>query len=512
MKSLHKEVLRLAVPSILANITVPLVGMVDIAIAGHISDASAIGGIAIGAMLFDLLYWNFGFLRIGTGGMTAQAFGRRDYQGAVEILVQSLSIAVGAALLIWVLQWVFLQVAMALIPCSPEVAVFARKYFFIRIWAAPATLSLMAFKGWFIGMQDTVSAMICDIVVNVVNMFASFALAVWTPLGAIGVAWGTLIGQYTGLLVAAFLLVRRVNKSTDGAASGEWSLLQLSRVATEVERGSTSGQVNEQASLNLQSSILTFGRACSRSAESEPAPFCSRFIAAFNLQFLSSALRWQKIRRLFVLNGNLFIRSLCFMVVYVGFTSLTSKYGDGPLAVGSIMMKLFMLFSYFIDGFAYAAEALTGRFIGENDRPSLGKAIRILFVWTLAIGFVFTAIYALTGEGAVRLMTSDAGVIAGSRPFLPWLIAMPLVSCLAFLWDGIFVGATAAHALRNSMIGAAVGFVVASVALQPLWGIQAIYVAYFVHLLVRVLWLTFAWPKTRNVAFSFTQEKLENEN
>ena len=510
MKSLHKEVLRLAVPSILANITVPLVGMVDIAIAGHISDASAIGGIAIGAMLFDLLYCNFGFLRIGTGGMTAQAFGRRDFKGAVEILVQSLSIAVGAALLIWALQWVFLQVAMALIPCSPEVAVFARKYFFIRIWAAPATLSLMALKGWFIGMQDTMSPMICDIVVNVVNMFASFALAVWTPLGAIGVAWGTLIGQYTGLLVAAVLLVRRVNRSTrqqvnrstDGAASGEWSLLQLSRVATEVDRSSTSGQVNKRASHNLQSSILTFGRACSRSAESEPAPFCSRFIAAFNLQFLSSALRWQKIRRLFVLNGNLFIRALCFMVVYVGFTSLTSKYGDGPLAVGSIMMKLFMLFSYFIDGFAYAAEALTGRFIGARDARSLRDAIRILFIWTLAIGIAFTLLYASTGEGAVRLMTSDAGVIAGSRPFLPWLIAMPLVSCLAFLWDGIFVGATAAHALRNSMIGAAVGFVVASVALQPLWGIQAIYVAYFVHLLVRVLWLSFAWPGTREKAFA----------
>ena len=434
MKSLQKEVLRLAVPSILANITVPLVGMVDIAIAGHISDASAIGGIAIGAMLFDLLYWNFGFLRVGTGGMTAQAFGRQDFQGAKEILAQSLTIAVGAALFIWALQWLFLHVAMALIPCSSEVAVFARRYFFIRIWAAPATLSLMALKGWFIGMQDTVSPMVCDIVVNVVNMAASFALAVWTPLGAMGVAWGTLIGQYTGLLVALALLVRK-----------------------------------------LRSSL--FADTLSPSS------------------FLRSSLRWPKMRRLFVLNGNLFIRSLCFMVVYVGFTSLTSKYGDGPLAVSSIMMKLFMLFSYFIDGFAYAAEALTGRFIGGRDGVSLRRSMRILFVWTLAIGAVFTLLYAVSGEGMVRLMTSDASVIAGSRPFLPWLVAMPLVSCLAFLWDGIFIGATAARPLRNSMIGAAAGFVLASLALQPLWGIQAIYVAYFVHLIVRVVWLTAAWPQ-----------------
>ncbi|MBO7498493.1 MAG: MATE family efflux transporter [Bacteroidaceae bacterium] len=434
MKSLHHEVLRLAVPSILANITVPLVGMVDIAIAGHISDASAIGGIAIGAMLFDLLYWNFGFLRVGTGGMTAQAFGRGDFRGAREILVQSLTIAIGATLLIWALQWLFLRVAMALIPCSAEVAMFARRYFFIRIWAAPATLSLMALKGWFIGMQDTVSPMACDITVNVVNMAASFALAVWTPLGALGVAWGTLIGQYTGLLVAAILLQRKLKKGIFGVQE---------------------------------------------------------------LPLLPSALRWSKLRRLFVLNGNLFIRALCFMVVYVGFTSLTSRYGDGPLAVGSIMMKLFMLFSYFIDGFAYAAEALTGRFVGARDSLNLRRSNRILFIWTLAIGAVFTLLYALTGEGMVRLMTSDASVISGSHPFLPWLVAMPLVSCLAFLWDGIFIGATAARPLRNSMIGAAVGFVAAAIALQPFWGIQAVYVAYFVHLVVRVVWLTAAWPRIR---------------
>ena len=434
MKSLHHEVLRLAVPSILANITVPLVGMVDIAIAGHISDASAIGGIAIGAMLFDLLYWNFGFLRVGTGGMTAQAFGRGDFRGAREILVQSLTMAIGATLLIRALQWLFLRVAMALIPCSAEVAMFARRYFFIRIWAAPATLSLMALKGWFIGMQDTVSPMACDITVNVVNMAASFALAVWTPLGALGVAWGTLIGQYTGLLVAAILLQRKLKKGIFGVQE---------------------------------------------------------------LPLLPSALRWSKLRRLFVLNGNLFIRALCFMVVYVGFTSLTSRYGDGPLAVGSIMMKLFMLFSYFIDGFAYAAEALTGRFVGARDSLNLRRSNRILFIWTLAIGAVFTLLYTLTGEGMVRLMTSDASVISGSHPFLPWLVAMPLVSCLAFLWDGIFIGATAARPLRNSMIGAAVGFVAAAIALQPFWGIQAVYVAYFVHLVVRVVWLTAAWPRIR---------------
>ena len=204
---MNKQILRLSIPSILANITVPIVGIVDVAIAGHIANASAIGGIAIGSMLFDLLYWNFGFLRVGTGGMTAQAFGRKDPQGMMDIFTQSLSIALMAAVFIFAIGWLFVDVVMLCVPCSPEVESFARQYFWIRIWAAPATLSLMAFKGWFIGAQNTVNPMICDIVVNVVNMAASFYLAVYTPLGAIGVAYGTVIAQYTGLFTAVMLLV-----------------------------------------------------------------------------------------------------------------------------------------------------------------------------------------------------------------------------------------------------------------------------------------------------------------
>lgn len=174
MKSLNSQILRLAIPSILANITIPLVGLVDTAIVGHIANATAIGGIAIGTMLFDLLYWNFGFLRVGTSGMTAQAYGRGDRVECARLLSQSVGIALIGATLIWLIQWLFVNIVLMLVPCSAEVATFAREYFCIRIWAAPATLSLMAFKGWFIGMQDTVSPMITDIVVNVVNMVVSY--------------------------------------------------------------------------------------------------------------------------------------------------------------------------------------------------------------------------------------------------------------------------------------------------------------------------------------------------
>ena len=287
--SINKDILRLAVPSILANITIPLVGIVDTAIVGHLSDAAAIGGIAVGTMLFDLLYWNFGFLRIGTGGLTAQAFGRelkiknkklKVPSECRKILTQSLTVALIAAAFVWAIQWVFVTGVLAVVPCSQEVADIARSYFFIRIWAAPATLMLMAVKGWFIGMQDTKSAMIVDITVNVINMAASYVLAVHTPAGVLGVAEGTVIAQYSGMLVTAL--------------------------------------------------ILTFKYG----------------IVHIGIREMKEAMQWHEIRRMMALNGNLFARSLCFMVVYVGFTTLASRYGDTELAVSSILMKLFMFFSY----------------------------------------------------------------------------------------------------------------------------------------------------------------------
>jgi MATE family multidrug resistance protein len=415
----------------LANITIPLVGVVDTAIVGHISDASAIGGIAIGTMLFDLLYWNFGFLRVGTSGMTAQAFGRGDRTECTRLLTQSLGIVAIATMAIWVLQWLFVTAVLACVPCSPEVASFAREYFFVRIWAAPATLSLLAMKGWFIGMQDTVSPMAVDILVNVVNMVVSYVLAVHTPLGPIGVAYGTLVAQYSGLVLAVMIL---------------WLKYHLQSTRAE----------------------------------------------------LRAALRWDRMRRLMQLNGNLFIRSLCFMVVYVGFTSLASKYGDTELAVSAILMKLFMLFSYFVDGFAFAGEALVGRYIGERAPRMTRRAVRLLFNWSLGVGLIFTAVYALWGDDCIRLITTDIMVIDGARPYMAWLIAMPIVSTLAFMWDGVYVGATAGIQIRNSMIWAAVAFVGAYLACYRWIGVQAIYVAYFAHLLARVVYLSIQWKPLFN--------------
>ncbi len=439
MTTTNRDILRLAVPSILANITIPLVGIVDTAIVGHLSDAAAIGGIAIGTMLFDLLYWNFGFLRVGTSGLAAQAYGAGRKDECRKILVQSLTLALLATLFVWAIQWFFVNAVLAVVPCSEEAAFIAREYFYVRIWAAPATLMLFTFKGWFIGMQDTKSPMATDILVNAVNMAASYYMAVYAGQGVIGVAYGTIIAQYSGLFLAVAIMV-------------------------------------------LKYGIIHIG---------------TREILA--------AMKWPELKRMMSLNGNLFIRSLCFMVVYVGFSALMSQYGDVELAVGSIIMKLFMFFSFFVDGFAYAGEALVGKALGmrradaRNEEmsatTSLHYVVRQLFNWSIGVGLFFTAIYAVLGDESIAIMTSDSEVLTAAEPYMGWLIAMPIVSALAFMWDGVYVGATAGIQIRNAMIWAAVAFVIGYVATYKWMGPQALYLAYFAHLIARVIYLTIEWKK-----------------
>lgn len=443
MKQINKDILKLAVPSILANITVPLVGMVDIAVAGHLDTSAAmmIGGIAIGTMLFDLLYWNFGFLRVGTGGLAAQAYGRGDRKECAKILTRALGISVACAVVLIAIQWIFVKAAFLVVECSPEVRALATEYFFIRIWAAPATLSLMALKGWFIGMQDSVSAMVVDLVVNGMNILMSVVLALgfnvggwhYEGMGFAGIAAGTVAAQYSGLLTALAIIVFKYARST---------------------------------------------------------------FSYMDSDDLKSVFKGSETRRFFVMNADLFVRSLCFIAIYIGFTVISARYGDVLLAVSSIMMKLLMIFSYFTDGFAYAGEALTGKYIGAKDGPMVRQTVRWTFVWSMGIAVIFMGIYHFAGVPMLKMMTSDMTVVTAARDFLPWLLLMPVIGCAAFTWDGIYIGATASKAIRNSMLWAVVSFFAVwavGLAFPDVPGEVSMHIlmgAYFAHLLARTVYLS----------------------
>lgn len=420
---MNRSVLKLAVPSILANITVPLVGMVDLAIAGRLGDASVIGAVAIATMLFDLLYWNMAFLRLGTGGLIAQAFGRGDNKEISRVFVQGISTAALLALFVLAIQYLFVKVAFLFIECTPQVQNLATEYFFIRIWAAPATISLYVFKGFYIGMQNTVIPMAVELTINITNILGSIYFALYTPMGFAGIAAGTVVAQYSGMALSIVFLF-------------------------------------------------------------------SRYRYLFADVKILACIKLGEMKSFFVLNADLLVRSLCFLFVYVGFTSLSAKYGDVALAVCSIMMKLMMLFSYFVDGFAYAAEALTGRFIGAKDATSLHRAIKIIFVWSGIIGVVSTFVYLVAADDMILLMTKDTNVIEASGEYIGWMLVMPIISCLAFTWDGVYIGATASKAIRNSMLWAVVGFFAVYYALSHSLGLHALWGAYIIHLLARSAYLT----------------------
>ena len=447
MKSLNKEILRLALPSILANITVPLVGMVDIAVAGHLASSSAalIGGISIGSLMFDILYWSLEFLRAGTGGLTSQAYGRQDSKECGSILVRGMSLAFLISMGVLILQYPIQALFMLFIHCPDEVKRLALEYFYIRIWAAPATLVLIMVKGWFIGMQDSVSSMFTDLVVNGINILASIFLAMgipWTGFrgyGFPGVAWGTVIAQYSGLIFASIIVLAKYRKF----------------VATGFQSGAA-----------------------------------------------GSLFRGGSIRQFRSVNSDLFIRSFCLIVIYLAFTSISSGFGVVLLAVCSIMMKLLMIFSYFTDGFAFAGEAMTGKYIGMKEPLLVRQTVKWVFVWSMGIGMSFVGIYTLTGIPLFRLMTSDSTVIQASREFIPWLAVMPLVGCPAFTWDGIYTGATATKALRNSAIGCVCMFFLTwflgERLLQPqgTLAVHLLFAAYFSHLIYRSVYQTVKYRKS----------------
>ena len=427
---MNRKILQLAIPSIVSNITVPLLGLVDVAIVGHLGSASYIGAIAVGGMLFNMIYWIFGFLRMGTSGMTAQVYGKRDLTEVVRTLLRTVGVGLLISLGLWILQSPILRGAFVLIDATEEVKRWASLYFNICIWGAPAILGLYGFAGWFIGMQNSRFPMFIAITQNIVNIAASLCFVFVLGMKVEGVALGTLIAQYAGLLMAFALWLKYYGRLK---AYIDWNGL------------------------------------------------------------------WggEEMRRFFSVNSDIFFRTLCLVAVTTFFTSTGARQGDVILAVNTLLMQLFTLFSYIMDGFAYAGEALAGRFIGAKNDVGLRRCIRLLFLWGIGLSLSFTILYAFLGRDFLGLLTNDTSVIEASGDYFYWVLAIPLCGFSAFLWDGIFIGATATRQMLYSMLVASATFFIIYYLFYRSMGNHALWMAFLGYLSLRggMQWILWRYRK-----------------
>ena len=388
---LNKKILDLAVPNIISNISIPLLGIVDMALMGHLDSDAYIGAIALGSLIFNFIYWSLGFLRMGTSGFTAQAWGRRDLPETILVFSRAALIAIITGVLLLLLQKPIEMLSFLVLKGETRVEELAMAYFRIRIWAAPAALGQFALLGFFLGMQNARLPMVVLVSTNVINIVCSYLFVMQLGMESNGVALGTVIAQYSGLLIALFY-------------------------------------------------------------------FRKYFRRLFKYWSLQATIQREKLKHFLLINKDIFIRTMCLVVVFSIFTARSAStdiQNDGEdtiLAVNSLLMQFFMFFSFLIDGFAHASEALTGKFIGARDRVSLKRSVRLLFIWGGAISILFTLIYLFGGNGILRMLTNNPEVIANARPYFFWVVMIPMLSFTAFLWDGIFIGATAGPEMRNAML------------------------------------------------------------
>ena len=382
---MNRSILFLAVPIIVSHISIPLLGMVDTALMGRLGSEIFIGAVALGGILFNFIYWGFGFLRMGTTGMTAQAYGEKNPKESAAILGRALLVAGAGGLLLILLQNVFGAIGFSLIQGDEVVKTFARQYFNIRIFAAPATISIGAFHGWFLGMQNARYPMVLTVFVNLANIGFNILFVVHFGMKANGVALGTVCAQYLGMVLTVGLFF-----------------------------------------FKYRDYAVLFKRA--------------------------RIFRFSELKRFFSVNADIFIRTICLVSVFAFFTSKSAAIDSVVLAANQILLQYISLMSYAVDGFAIAAESLVGRFIGSREIQRLKSSVRLLIYWGVGFGAIFAFVYTVFGRMLLRIFTDQEVVIQTALPFIWWLGILSLVGSIAYMWDGIYIGATATRPMRNMML------------------------------------------------------------
>lgn len=422
----HRRVLAIALPIVLSNATVPILGVVDTGIVGQLGEAAPIGAVGIGAIILSSVYWIFGFLRMGTTGLTSQAAGANDGQEVDALFARALLIGIVAGVAIIAAQALIFQGAFWLSPASAAVESLARDYMVIRVWSAPATIALYGITGWLIAHERTRAVLTIQVGMNGANIALSYYLGLELGWGVTGVAWATFIAEWGGLALGLWLC-----------------------------RGVFAG---------------TAWRTAAR---------------VFDVT---------RLKHMALVNSDILIRTVLLQAIFVSFLLYGSDFGDVQLAANQILMQFLNVTAYALDGFAFAAEALVGQALGARARSALRRSVILTCFWGAAICVVLAICFAFFGGMAVDLMSKSSEVQATARVYLPYMVAAPIVGGAAWMFDGIFIGATRTKDMRNMMIISTVVYFASVIPLMAAFGNHGLWLGMLISFVVRGATLAWKYP------------------
>lgn len=433
----NRLILAIAVPMTIGFLTTPLLGIVDTAVVGRLGQAVLLAGLAVGAILFDLIFSTFNFLRAATTGLVAQAFGRGDRREEQAVFWRSLIIAFLSGAAILILSPLLLAAGLWLLSPGPDVAEVTRTYFFYRILAGPAALANYAILGFVLGRGQGTTGLVLQTLINGTNIVLSIYLGLILEFGVAGVAMATAIGELAGFIAGFIVVTHRF----DRAFAPSWA------------------QVFDRVRLKL----------------------------------------------LFGLNRDIMIRSFVLLAAFTLMTRIGTGFGPVTLAANAVLMTIFLLAGYYLDGLANAAEQLTGRAIGAGFKPAFDRALKMTSAWSFGLAAVSTVLFFAFGDALIDMMTTAEDVRAVAHVYLPWAAITAMTGALAFLMDGVFIGASWSREMRNMMLLAFGGYLLALALLVPAFGNHGLWAALNLFLLMRGLFLLMLVPRRSRQAFLSAQ-------
>ena len=437
----YRRVFLLAIPLILSNLTQPLLSTVDMVLSGHLPGPAALGGVAMGGIFFNGIYWTFGFLRMATTGLVAQAHGAQDEDQLLHHFGRAFLIAMAIGAVVLLIQTPLIAVSLNLLGAGPEVRHNALTYCSIRIWSAPASLANYTILGYLLGRQRARTALLLQAAINIVNVAVALALVLGKHWGVAGIATATLTAEWAGCLIGLGIML-----------------------AMGVHPG---------------------------------------------------RLRWSEImhgpslRHLFALNRDILLRTLSLVAAYAWFTRSGARMGDAILAANAVLLNFHMIAAYGLDGFANATEALVGEAIGARQRADFRSILKASFAAASAVSVLLSLIYFAFGTRIIAIFTNQEPIRQLAASFLPWIVAMPVVSVWNFQLDGVFVGATRAPELRDSMLLSFLGFLGLAVVLQAYFGDNGLWCAMLAFMALRAITLGLRLPGIERKSFAIAEAPVE---